>query len=1016
MLRFNLTDPCLGCQVPIPFFGCILVEVMMKDSASAASLGWMALVIALSLLLGCVTTSPRFPTDVHSAYGEEDMRRMETERLQIYYPEGQEDEARQMAARLERCLVDLEERLPRPTDWGLVPVFMPDVEFNNAYVACGPGDDPQILVPTSFTTPLLQQSGYTPSPSAVGCHEMVHYVHLIQIHGFYSMVNRLIGPSINPQAGFDLWFFEGLATYYEGELVEGVGRYGSPIWETLLAAGISEEPFEGGQLSEWDRAIPVGGHYLFGSYFVAHLVEEYGEERLWQLIDRQGESTFFPFAMNRRFRKVYGRDMEALIDEFAVELNQRFELRERPDTQERLRWMGRRALFETGPEDEVALFRHDVDQVPILEIEDATGEVVLSQRLPDVRPLRSIRSLQAIDGLRFSPDGQSLVMLVNHQGRSAPQTSVMLLDISSGRWQTVIDDSQAVAVDITPDGQDLILASVDGQRVAIDRVALDAPEESAQRLWELPGGAYVSSLRLSPSGETLAMSLMEDERWSVMIADVESAQFEGQWSVEGAQRPVYAPYWTGEEQLLVAAATDDGGIQVYELDQGDETSRRRSDAPFMMTAPQMRGDSLVALNREGWGWTLDAIDGDEPMERQEETLLAFHEPRLQGYDPDPARRVPVLKDEAYSSLDGLFRPRLRLPQVMIFEGGDEIELGLGVSGRDELGTHNWAADMWWDFRRDQPSGSLAYIFTGLAPWMVTAQGLDNRSRLRVLGGDESDEDLLLQQRDRLARLELQRSFFGNTTIWVEASAAEFERESAPGVAGIDSRLIGALAGFRYETSRSSAYGGIQEGWQLATRAGAYPRWAGSDFDLDQGRAQLSRYQSLPFSSRHQLRISARGHRLGGVPNDLPLMRVGGFTGLEQLTSSEEPLAEPLAHHLVPRQFRFSEPLRGYEDLGLSTNRVAIGDVQYRYPFIIDRGRPATLGIFPSAFVRQLDLEFFGSAATRFDGDFHAAVGASLDLSMILWRAPLRFRYQVAQRLVDDERLVHTLSSVIGGSW
>ena len=978
---------------------------------------WLGLVVALWVATGCAAATPRFPTDVHSAIQDEDMRRMETERLQVYYPEGRASEARQMAARLETCLADLEERLPVPTDWGLVPVVMPELEFNNAYVAFGPGNDPHILVPTSFTTPLLQESGLTPSPSAVGCHEMVHYVHLIQVHGAYSTINRLLGPSINPQQGFDLWFFEGLATYYEGQLVEGVGRHGSPLWDTLMAAGLSDASFQAGQLSEWDRAIPVGGHYLFGSYFVAYLVDTYGEEKLWQLVDRQGRSTFFPFGMNRRFRQIYGRTMEELIDDFRVHLSESYERRSRPEAQQRWDWLGRRALFEVGPQDQLATFSQDVDQVPTLRVEDAQGEELVSTRLPDIRPLRRIRGLGAIDGLRFSPDGQHLVMVINHRGRSTPRTDVLSLEIASGRWQTLLADSQAVAIDTSPDGESLILARIEGQSVILERVYPEGGADARQRLWALPEGSYVSSLRVSPSGQKVALGLMEDERWSVAIADVESGQWQYQWQGGQGDRPVYSPYWIDDERLMVAADDGQRGVQIYELSTVDGDIVQRSQAPYMATSPQMRGDELWALNREGWGWSLDRWVDDEDVGGDEATgeapLSAVEPPEVSGYDPAPAASVPVLRDEPYSQLDGLFRPRLRLPQLMIYEGGEEVELGFAASGRDELGIHNWAVDLWWDFRRDEPSASVGYVWTRLAPWMVSLQALDSRTRLRVIDGTE--EGQLLEQRDRLARLQIQRTFY-DTTLWTEAMAAEFQRSASPDRRGIDNRLSGAAVGLEHGASRTSPYGGRQQGWFAATQAGAYPRWLGSDFELTQLRAQLDWTRSPPLSTRHQLQLGLRGHRLGGVPDDRPLMRVGGFTNLESIAASEEPREQPLAHHLVPRSFRFSEALRGYEDLGLATNQVAIADLQYRFPFIIDRGDPATFRYFPAVFVRQIDLELFATAATRFDDDVHAAAGASLDLSLIFWRAPLRLRYQIAQRLVDDEHLVHTLSSVIGGTW
>ena len=89
-------------------------------------------------------------------------------------------------------------------------------------------------------------------------------------------------------------------------------------------------------------------------------------------------------------------------------------------------------------------------------------------------------------------------------------------------------------------------------------------------------------------------------------------------------------------------------------------------------------------------------------------------------------------------------------------------------------------------------------------------------------------------------------------------------------------------------------------------------------------------------------------------------------------------------------------------------------MRVKVPLIIDRG-VSHLAFLPASFVRELDLEAFGSAAwigntvdlQAFDA--HYAVGGALSFRMVLFRVPLALRYQVSRRLTDDEGVLHLLT-------
>ena len=961
----------------------------------------------LGLLAGCVTTGPKFSSDIQQSYRHHDMRRMVTDHLHVYYPAERNDEARYIAANLERCFEELDAELNRPVDWGPVPVFLPEVEFNNAYAAFGAGNAPHVVMPTFFTANIFGQFGYTPSVSAVGCHEMVHYVHFTQVHGMFRAVNDFFGPSINPQTGLDLWFFEGLATYYESQLVEGVGRFGSPIWENVFAAGVADTSIDGGRLSELDRSIPFGAHYLVGSHFVAFLVDEYGEEKLWELIDMQGESVFFPFAVSNRFQAVYGHSLAELIERFDDHVGDEFEARDRPEGQHRMRFAGKDAQLEVDDRGTMALYSSNDDTVAAIEVIDEEGEVKLVRKLADLWPGRELVSPRAVDSLRFSEDGRWLYFIAHHRGRDADRTSLMRLDVERNRLETVRDDIQAAGGDLIDDGDGFLLARADGDRVRFERLGLDG--EPDRQLFTLPRGAYVGWVRACPRDQRVAVTLMENESWSVAVFSLDDGEPVGRFTTDEAHRPAFDPVWVDDDRLMFAASHN-GRVQLMRAGVDDGEVTRLTDVPYMAFNPRISdGGNLMFLNREGWGWSLDRVDStvDEP------TQAVRFEPGAEdvagavaGYPP-PQRPVHVYEDEPYSQLDGLFTPRLRVPSIVVDGLGDHIEAGLGLAGRDELGFHNWMVNARWDFSEEQLSGSFGYVNTQLAPWTMSVELANEWMTTLVPDLDSPGAVATESVRDRFVRFEAFRPIFDNA-VWFEAIGADLLRDDTDGEEQTR-RLVGAELGGQYLARRSTAYGGDQWLLGITGEAGGFPRQFGSDFSMGHLRSQLEVHTPLPLSDRHRLRMSARGRSLPGAPADEPLMRVGGFTDFNPLLVSRDRDPTPSPQQALPLGFLFVEPLRGYEDAGMVANQIAIADIDYRYPLIVDRGTASTLRVFPSVFLREFDIQLFASGATRLDGDIHAAAGASVDIAFAVWRIPFRLRNQVAHRLVDDRRVVFTLS-------
>jgi hypothetical protein len=162
---------------------------------------------------------------------------------------------------------------------------------------------------------------------------------------------------------------------------------------------------------------------------------------------------------------------------------------------------------------------------------------------------------------------------------------------------------------------------------------------------------------------------------------------------------------------------------------------------------------------------------------------------------------------------------------------------------------------------------------------------------------------------------------------------------------------------------------------------------------------------LPFGRRHTFSAFARARSLF-ADQDTGLLQVGGDSALGVLWNRSNKLEAPeFDTSRFPPNLRFVEPLRGFEDFAIPTDRVKLGEVSWKYPLIIDRGM-AAVWFLPAAYLRQLELEPFATGAITDANDRHYAVGAAITLRMQFLRIPLAITYQIARRLSDDEALTH----------
>src|SRR5688572_114042 len=149
-----------------------------------------AALTVLTTVAGCVATAgPRFPAEVSAAIARDDMRRLETDELIVYYPSHRRELAVRAAERITACRTMARTR-SRINAWPArekAIIVMPELPFNNAFVMPRVmGYEEIAVVPTENTLDFATAFGLPPDPGWVGCHEVVHYTQEQQFAGFWA--------------------------------------------------------------------------------------------------------------------------------------------------------------------------------------------------------------------------------------------------------------------------------------------------------------------------------------------------------------------------------------------------------------------------------------------------------------------------------------------------------------------------------------------------------------------------------------------------------------------------------------------------------------------------------------------------------------------------------------------------------------------------------------------------------------------------------------------------------------
>jgi hypothetical protein len=955
---------------------------------------WPLAMVALAIT-GCVGVTQRFPYDVQTALARDPMRRLDTPRFIIYYTAGRRAEVNRFLARADRCAEILRSQaVIHDGEWAeKMVILMPDVAYNNALVLPElAGYEEASIIPLSATLDFTTEYGLPPDPGFIACHELVHYIHHQQVAGFWHVVDAAFGHIYEPQQGYDPWFAEGLATHYEAKLSPGVGRPTWPIFTGMFAAAYARGHVGGGDMSEYGRLASVGNHYLVGAMFLRFLTETYGDHPLWLAIAAQAHALTGWF-FTGTFEVGFGKSFARLLDEFDAWTHATFPVRDRPASQQRIAVLGNDARYARGRDGTEAWVADDVDVPPRLVVRDARGATLANIALEEIVPPRTLvqASPQLVSGLSITADGQEVWLTMIDQAATFEVPRTVRWRRGDTRVQEVSHDL-GPGLTIDPLGRTYYYAWVDGDTWSL--AAYDVQSKTRRFVVDEPPGHYVLAGQIAADGKQLVADVWNGHAFVAQVIDVATGTIVRELGGD-PRSPVWDASFTGDGRVMYLGEAV-GRFQVF-VDGAAVT-----DAPYAALAAREAQGTIRFMDREGWYWELAEVALPAPGATTAATAAIAPSASSESAVETPV----VISDRPFALFDHFFFPQQRAPTLVIESEQTAPHVGFVLGGGDRLGIQRWSIAGFVQppigtVTSPHFGGDVAYLSNVLAPVQIYADAnfYDWGDLTGATTSTGESVTLSEQRRTRDAVLALSNTY--RDTLTTSLAALYTDNYWSDSLGAYHAHAAGPQLSLQWESAETTRYTAERRALIFDAAVAYYPQaWSTLPGDITDIGGTLGAFLPLPFGRRHTLYVDVQGRALLGAPTAPGLLQLGGLPNPLLDAAYTTGSGQSIGSQALPN-LNFLQVLRGYEDFAIQTDRVAIADLDWRYPWIIDRGVAATARVLPASFVREVDFELFGAGAVDGSGATHAAAGVAATLRIEALRIPLIVTYQLARRLADD---------------
>lgn len=810
-------------------------------------------------------------------------------------------------------------------------------------------------------------------------HETAHIVHLDRATGLPALLNLLLGRTFLPNLVQPRWLQEGLAVWEESNLT-GAGRLRSSLFKgqlrmAALAGKLPPPDWMSSAPTDWPRGT---SWYLYGSSFVAYLIERHGEEALARFHEEYGDR-LLPYALNRAGREAFGETLEQAWEGWRGALG---------------RWAraAEAALRQQGLiEGEPLTAGGETHASPVFPRRGESGGPLLYY-LSDAHRHGSLRLRPSLDtgpaegepvletdgesAAAWDPGGRSFVFSQKAVLRGLyVYNDLYRHELGSGRTVRLTRGLRARSPDVGPDGRLAFIASEGGRT----RLYLAGPWAEAPRALELPGVPLLDTPRFSPDGRWLAVS---GWREATGERDIYLVDTRGEAPLQQITRDPAIdidPAWSPDGTLLFAS--DRSGIyDIYAYGLDDMTVRRvtrvRGGAFAPAVSPDGRTLVYVALGPEGYDlMKLPFAPRGELAPAPAGRMAERH--ALRRYSGGEV----VLDDRPYSPWPSLL-PRAYSPSFGATDLGQSW--GILVAGEDAVGRHRYLLQLEWSTEEATPLFAATWSYDRFYPRLTLSA---NRWVQSWPEGYRSGEQLHPYTEEALhggVQASIPFHLYRTShSLGVEYAFTRYRAASAlpvpdPATLAPGHPATGVMAGLSLSWTVSDverySYSVSPERGRLASLAlSVRDPVLGSDWSKLTWTWLLHQFVALPLLDHHALSLRLAGGIGSGEPGSRPSFALGG------------PPPQDVVLSLVDESFVGSSGyLRGYPQAVLKGDRYLLLNAEYRLPLLrLDRG----FGLLPLYLQRVVLSPFLDAGAAGYGtyalDDLRRGAGAELRADLTL---------------------------------
>ena len=963
----------------------------------------------------------------------EDWRTLDTPHFRVTYPAGLLPLAQRAAARAEAAWEALSRDFVRAPE-GTIDLLLTDhIDVSNGLTRVFPSNRIVVFVPPpvdGFGLPHMDEW-----LELVITHELAHAFHQDRVRHLGGVLRTVMGRvplewPFFPGAATPGWFVEGLATYYESALTSA-GRVRGTFHEMVVRTAILEDAFERIDQTSGDSPVWPGGqrYYIYGSMFLAHLMERYGPETMGAFAEAVA-GQWIPYRLDAAAREAFGISFTEAWDRWEADLRDRYvELRQ--TLRQRAPLTEGESLTDSG------FYAWSPEPSPdgsgfAFARSDGRSDPQLSLVEPESGDETKLARTNNLSQFSWTPSGELLFSQIEFVDSYRVRGDLFLRD-REGTVRRVTENQRLDHPDVAPDGTRAVAVQ---EGVGTNRLVLvSLPSGTVEPLTEFTDNVHWAYPRWSPDGTRIAVS-----RWTkgaffdlVLLSPRGVVQLE----VTEDRSIDNGPAWSPDGRWLLWASDRSGIPNLFAVSVDPTTGRA---GPVRQVTNVLGGAAYPSVDPSGqWIYFSSYHAGGWHIER-----IPF-EPGS-WFEPFPLHTTFAVQpglERLEATAEGRGRPYSPLPTIRptfwapTYREGDQagdVEVlrpgyGIFTSGEDLVGRHRYSLAATVARGVGSLNGRISYAYGGLEnPVISVAAAQSHEAASRPLGGITEAGDtvpLFLVERERALGIGLtflRKRSRHETALSLSASHVwenrflleeDLRRSSRFRLNRSDVRLGEARATFSFGTARRFSLSlSPEDGVGLVVRgrvrrdltlADSLRDMAGSDRSFQDVVAQFVGYKGFrgPGFGNHVLGLRAAFGLAGGPGADAFHFEAGGASGS----------AMPIDFVDVGESLLF--PIRGYETAARFGRRAWTLSGEYRFPIgLVNRGS----GLLPLHLDWVAGTLFFDAGnAWGPDQPIHgfqnpkrealASAGGEIVLRVLpLWFQTLDVRIGAARPLVEAEEV------------